>query len=276
MHIELRRHTCATSSTRGLPCCATRPATCQHSSTKRGASYPSASLRDGVHDAAPVWRDDMRGAPALSGANKKPRIETLDILCVALTLFQGGLATNNVGIMFRSRTHLRSEARVWLKIICACLVPEKHVTHMTRKRVFLFYALMTAMPINVGVIIKNVLKRTRVKKGGLLTRFLRGHDIEEEEMDYRPAYDPRGIDVTKTKEPEGIKIPVLFVNEYNARIDNMLSHLYGMSMLHPRMNGVTEEQLQQLNMDYSMIEHSRALLQSWSWFEEPLDDDMAT
>ncbi|MCD7464337.1 hypothetical protein HAX54_052531 [Datura stramonium] len=42
------------------------------------------------------------------------------------------------------------------------------------------------------VIIKNVLKRARVKKGqsfgfgGLLTQFLCGHQIEEEEADYRP------------------------------------------------------------------------------------------
>ncbi|MCD9641343.1 hypothetical protein HAX54_027497 [Datura stramonium] len=92
---------------------------------------------------------------------------------------------------------------------------------------------MTGMPINVGVLIKNVLKRARPKKGqnfefgGILTRFLRGHDIEEEEADYRPDYDPRWIDVIKTKEPKGINGPVLFVNERNMQIENMSSHLYG-------------------------------------------------
>ncbi|MCD7456657.1 hypothetical protein HAX54_032603 [Datura stramonium] len=121
----------------------------------------------------------------------------------------------------------------------------------------------------------------RVKKGqncrfgGLLTRFLPGHDIEEE-ADYRPFYDPTGIDVNKTKELEGINGPVLSVNERNALIDNMLSHLYGMQMLHLRMNGVTEEQVQQLNMDYSLSEHSRALCRVGPRFEEPLDDYMAT
>ncbi|MCD7457650.1 hypothetical protein HAX54_035682 [Datura stramonium] len=54
-----------------------------------------------------------------------------------------------------------------------------------------------------------------------------GHNIEKEEADYRPSYDPRGVDVTKTKEPEGINGPVLTVNKHNARIDNMLSHLVG-------------------------------------------------
>ncbi|MCD9645714.1 hypothetical protein HAX54_034851 [Datura stramonium] len=51
----------------------------------------------------------------------------------------------------------------------------------------------------------------------------------------------QGIDMTKTKEPEGIKGPVLYVNERNVRIDSMLRHLYGMQMLQLRMNVVTEE-----------------------------------
>ncbi|MCD9638893.1 hypothetical protein HAX54_023065 [Datura stramonium] len=116
--------------------------------------------------------------------------------------------------------HLSREARVWLKIVCACLVPEKYVTHVIRERVYLVYALMTGIPINAGVLIKNVLKRSRVKKGqnfgfgGLLTRFLWGHCIEEDEVDYRPAYDLTGL----------------------------------------RMNYVTKEQLQQLNIDYALSE----------------------
>ncbi|MCD7452518.1 hypothetical protein HAX54_017205 [Datura stramonium] len=56
---------------------------------------------------------------------------------------------------------------------------------------------------------------------------MHGHDIEEEEVDYRLGYDPKGIDMTKTKELEGINGPVLSVNERNARTDNMLSHLVG-------------------------------------------------
>ncbi|MCD9638493.1 hypothetical protein HAX54_022493 [Datura stramonium] len=43
-----------------------------------------------------------------------------------------------------------------------------------------------------------------------------------------------------------------------------------------RMNRVTEEQLQQLNMDYPLSEHSRALCRVGPRFEEPLDDDLAT
>ncbi|MCD7449318.1 hypothetical protein HAX54_051258 [Datura stramonium] len=157
----------------------------------------------------------------------------------------------------------------------------QHVAHVTRERACLVYILMTRMPINVGVLIKNLLKRARVNKGqnfgfgDLLTRFLRGHDIEEEEVDCKPYYDPRRIYMTKTKEPKGINGLVLSFNECNVRIDNMLSHLYGMQMLQLRMNGMIEEQLQQLNMDYPLSEHSRALCRAGPGYEEPLDDDVA-
>ncbi|MCD7446268.1 hypothetical protein HAX54_050989 [Datura stramonium] len=111
------------------------------------------------------------------------------------------------------------------------------------------------------IIIKNLLRRARVKKGqnigfgGLLTRFLRGHQIEEEEVDYIPVYDPRGVGLTKTKKPEGVHGLVLSINEHNAQTGNMLSHMYHMEMLQLRMNGVSKEKLQQLIMDYPLSEH---------------------
>ncbi|MCE3051874.1 hypothetical protein HAX54_051093, partial [Datura stramonium] len=123
------------------------------------------------------------------------------------------------------------------RLALAVRVPGKHVTHVTRERVFLVYALMVGMPVKVGVIIKNVLGRVEVKKGqsfgcgSLLTRFLRGHEIEEEEENYKPRYEPKGIDLTKTKYTEGVHGLILSFNERNARIGNMLSHLYNMQML---------------------------------------------
>ncbi|MCD9644031.1 hypothetical protein HAX54_032001 [Datura stramonium] len=38
-----------------------------------------------------------------------------------------------------------------------------------------------------------------------------------------------------------------------------------------RMSGVTEEQLQQLNMDYPLSEHSRTLYRVGPSFEDPID-----
>ncbi|MCE3215424.1 hypothetical protein HAX54_002338, partial [Datura stramonium] len=115
------------------------------------------------------------------------------------------------------------------------------VKRKKRERVCLVFALITGMPINVGVIIKNVLSRARAKRsqifgfGGLLIRFLRGNEIEKEEVDYRPIYDPKGNDVTNIKEPKGVNGPDFSANERNARIDNMLSHLNGMHMLQKKL-----------------------------------------
>ncbi|MCD7463677.1 hypothetical protein HAX54_051121 [Datura stramonium] len=62
----------------------------------------------------------------------------------------------------------------------------------------------------------------------------------------------------------------------DVRIAPQLLRRYGFrwSWRKKRMNGVTEEQLQQLNMDYPMSKHSRALCRVGPRFEEPLDDDM--
>ncbi|MCD7468478.1 hypothetical protein HAX54_006725 [Datura stramonium] len=150
--------------------------------------------------------------------------------------------------------HMSREVGIWLKIIYACLVPGKHVTHFTYERECLFYALMTWMPINVEAIIKDVLRRARVKNGqrfgfgGLLTRFLKGHQIEEKVVYFRPRYDPKRIDVTNTADPEVIHGPVLSI----------------------------KEQLQKLNMEYPLSEHSVALCRVEPGFDELLDDDDAT
>ncbi|MCD7467437.1 hypothetical protein HAX54_004861 [Datura stramonium] len=92
----------------------------------------------------------------------------------------------------------------------------------------------------------------------------------------RPRYDPKGRDVTKTKDPEGIHGSVLSIGECHARFDNILSNLYAMQMLQLRMNRVTEERLQQLNMDFPLSEHSRTLCRVGPGFDDPLDDDDAT
>ncbi|MCD9641263.1 hypothetical protein HAX54_027354 [Datura stramonium] len=81
-----------------------------------------------------------------------------------------------------------------------CNLNMKHATHVTRERARLVYALMTGRPVNVGLTIKDMLRSAR------------------------------------TKDLEGIYHPVLYINEGNARIDNVLSHLYGMQMSKLRMN----------------------------------------
>ncbi|MCE3216640.1 hypothetical protein HAX54_007290, partial [Datura stramonium] len=104
--------------------------------------------------------------------------------------------------------------------------PRKHITHVTREKVCLVYALMIRIPINVGVLIKNVLKRARVKKGqsfgfgGLLTRFLCGNDIEEEEADYRPFMILREL-IVETEFEEPLDDDVAAEDEI-ARVDSII------------------------------------------------------
>ncbi|MCE2055487.1 hypothetical protein HAX54_042728 [Datura stramonium] len=100
--------------------------------------------------------------------------------------------------------------------------------------------------------------------------------IDEEVVDYRPWYDPKGLDMTKTKELEDIHGLVLSISEHKVHIDSVLNHLYGMQMLYLRMSRVIDEQLRQLNMDYPLIKHSRALCRVGTDLEEPFDDDRAT
>ncbi|MCD9643346.1 hypothetical protein HAX54_030748 [Datura stramonium] len=124
---------------------------------------------------------------------------------------------------------------------------EKHVNHVPRERVCLVFALITGRPVNVGVIIKDVLRRER-----------------------------KGLDLTKTKEIKGIQGLVLSISERNVLIHNALSHLYDMQVLQLRMSGVMEEKLWQLNMDYPSSEHLRSLCSIGPNLEEPFDDDDAT
>ncbi|MCE3216263.1 hypothetical protein HAX54_005778 [Datura stramonium] len=50
------------------------------------------------------------------------------------------------------------EARIWLKIICACLVPENHVTHIKRERVCLMFSLMIERLVNVELRMSGVME----------------------------------------------------------------------------------------------------------------------
>lgn len=71
-------------------------------------------------------------------------------------------------------------------IIYHCLIQGKHMTDVRRDRVCLIYTLMCDdIEINVGVVIFFVMKKVCYHEGrqyrfcGLLTRFLRRHNVEE-------------------------------------------------------------------------------------------------
>lgn len=66
---------------------------------------------------------------------------------------------------------------------------------------------------------------------GLLTRFLRSNGVEEEELDYRPVVDTHAVDVSRMKGLDGAHRPVLTMPKYQARNDEILSHMYKLQML---------------------------------------------
>lgn len=102
--------------------------------------------------------------------------------------------------------HLNREARLWAKIIYTCLIHETHLTEVTRDRVCLIYALMrNDVNVNMGPVIFSAMRKMQFQGthrygfGGLLTRFLQEHGVEEEDVDYRPAVNTRPLDLSRTK-----------------------------------------------------------------------------
>ncbi|KAG5591445.1 hypothetical protein H5410_041959 [Solanum commersonii] len=89
------------------------------------------------------------------------------------------------------------------------LVPAKHLTEVIRYRVVLVYMLMKGMPINIGAILRQNMRKFRTNLrwrfcyGGLITRFLRTQGIEEEACDLTITLHldltGRLVDVTRIK-----------------------------------------------------------------------------
>ena len=72
--------------------------------------------------------------------------------------------------------YMNREDRVWLKIVMKCLIPRLHFTEVTCDRVFLVYALMTRLSINIGAVLKLTMRKVRFPRermyafGELITR----------------------------------------------------------------------------------------------------------
>lgn len=118
------------------------------------------------------------------------------------------------------------------------------MTDVTRDKVCLIYSLMRDdININVGPVILSSIKKARYHQecryrfGGLLTRFLWSHEIEEEALDYRPLVDTLPIDVTWTKGLDVARGPVLTLLERHVWDDDITTRTYGLQMLQLRVGG---------------------------------------
>lgn len=100
---------------------------------------------------------------------------------------------------------------------------------------------MKGRPINTGAILRqNMMKfknnlRWRFCYSGLTTRFMRGNDIEEEEVDMTIARHPhltrQLADVTQTKLLDTSHGPVLSAPNRQARDHNVMARMFGMTKL---------------------------------------------
>lgn len=130
---------------------------------------------------------------------------------------------------------------------------------VTRDTIFLIYALMQDdININMSVVILSTMKKARYyhrrRHGfdGLLTKFFRRHEIEEEALDYRPLVDTRLIDMTRTKGLDVTHGPVHTLSECHVWDDKITVCMYGLQILQLRVGGrpSTREDIRALELDY--------------------------
>ncbi|KAH0655201.1 hypothetical protein KY285_030083 [Solanum tuberosum] len=179
-------------------------------------------------------------------------------------------------------------SRVWLKIVCSVLLPAKHLAEVMRDIVVLVYMLMKGMPINVGVILRqNMMKfrnnmRWRLCYGGLITRFLKAHGIDEEAIEltiiFHPDLTGKLVDVTCTKVLDTSHGLVLSAQERQACDDTVMARMFWMAKLQLRISGrpVTDEDMETMAERYRLTESAAFLCRTGPAFLEPLDDDEAT
>lgn len=62
--------------------------------------------------------------------------------------------------------------------------------------------------------------------GGFLTRYLRRHKVEEEELDYKPVVDVHPIDVTTARSTTIAYGPILTMSEHQAQTNEITARMY--------------------------------------------------
>ncbi|KAG5604798.1 hypothetical protein H5410_026290 [Solanum commersonii] len=135
-----------------------------------------------------------------------------------------------------------------------------HYTDITRGRVCLVYALLTGMELNIGVIMKSSMRKTRVHKGhmyafdgGLITKMFRVAGVLGENVDYMAPLYPTPVDITRSKGPDIDFGPTIITVERHRR-----------------------DELIMARMHYFLNDHAKALLGISPEFREPIENDIPT
>ncbi|KAG5580099.1 hypothetical protein H5410_050726 [Solanum commersonii] len=159
-----------------------------------------------------------------------------------------------------------------------------YYTDITWDRIFSVYALMTAIELHIGVVLKLAMRKGRVHKGhmyafgGLITRMFHVVRVLEENMDYMAPLFPAPMDITRTKGPNTEFGPILTTVERHRRDELIMARIYGLEMLR-HQNGClasTDIQLGYIERPYPLNAHTKALLVICPEFREPVDGDIPT
>lgn len=110
-----------------------------------------------------------------------------------------------------------------------------------------------------------------------MTRLLRGHDIEKEDLDYRPVIDTHPINMTQTRRLDVAYRPVHTFPKHYSWDDRITAHMYGLQMLQFIVGGrpTVRYKIHVVELDYLLGHHARSLLWIGAYFIEPVDDDVS-
>lgn len=114
---------------------------------------------------------------------------------------------------------------------------EAHDKEYSGSSFFIYTLIQDGFAINIGLVIISPMKKARFQQGcmygfgGLLTRFFKGHGIEEEDLDYRLLLETRSIDVTQIWGLDISYGPMLTLLENHAWDNKIITYIYEIKII---------------------------------------------
>lgn len=133
-----------------------------------------------------------------------------------------------------------------MKIVCIVLLHAKHLTDIARDRVVIVYVDERDAHYVRAVLRQNMMKsrnnmRWRFYCGGLITHFLKVHEIEKEEVNMTVTrhLDLTGklVDVTRRKALDTSHRPVFSTPDKQVCDESVMASMFGMAELQFRIEG---------------------------------------
>uniref|UniRef100_M1DJ29 Uncharacterized protein n=1 Tax=Solanum tuberosum TaxID=4113 RepID=M1DJ29_SOLTU len=148
--------------------------------------------------------------------------------------------------------------------------------------VCLVYALMTATELNIGTVLKSVMRTAQVHKGhsyafgSLITKMCHAAGVLEENVDYMAPLFPTPVDITRTKGADTEFGPTLTTAEHHRRDELIMAKMYGLEILRHQncCLASTDKQLGDVERRYPLNAHTKALIGIGPEFHKPVDDDI--